>query len=321
MTASESRETELIIRPLQRADLPAADKVMRVAFGTFLGMEDPAAFMGDANYIENRWRADPRSAFAAELDGEIVGSNLAAHWGSFAFFGPLTVRPDVWNLGIGRALMQPILQLFDEWGVQLAGLFTFADSPRHLGMYRKFGFAPRYLTALMSRPVEPVDAGVRWERWSELSASDRETAAAACRRVTGAIFEGLDVRSEIEAIDSLALGDTLLLWEAAELAAFAACHVGPGTEAGGGRCYVKFAAVRPGREAARIFEQLLAVCLNFAASRGVARLVAGVNTARSEAYAVLSEQGFRTRGLGVAMHRPNQPGFSRPGVFVLDDWR
>jgi hypothetical protein len=25
--------------------------------------------------------------------------------------------------------------------------------------------------------------------------------------------------------------------------------------------------------------------------------------------------------LGVAMHRPDEPGFSRTGLYVLDDWR
>jgi hypothetical protein len=23
----------------------------------------------------------------------------------------------------------------------------------------------------------------------------------------------------------------------------------------------------------------------------------------------------------VTMHRPNEPGYSRPGLYVLDDWR
>ena len=31
--------------------------------------------------------------------------------------------------------------------------------------------------------------------------------------------------------------------------------------------------------------------------------------------------GFRTDIQGVAMHRPNEPGYSRPGVYLIDDWR
>jgi len=32
-------------------------------------------------------------------------------------------------------------------------------------------------------------------------------------------------------------------------------------------------------------------------------------------------RGFRTEVSAVALHRPNEPGYSRPGLFVLDDWR
>jgi hypothetical protein len=50
-------------------------------------------------------------------------------------------------------------------------------------------------------------------------------------------------------------------------------------------------------------------------------MVAGVNTARHEAYRTLLEQGFRSVLNGVAMQRPNAPGFNRPDCYVLDDWR
>jgi hypothetical protein len=31
--------------------------------------------------------------------------------------------------------------------------------------------------------------------------------------------------------------------------------------------------------------------------------------------------GLRTDIQGVAMHRHNEPGYNRPGVFLIDDWR
>lgn len=51
------------------------------------------------------------------------------------------------------------------------------------------------------------------------------------------------------------------------------------------------------------------------------RLLAGVNLARREAHRHLLARGFRTEVQEVAMHRPDEPGYSRPGVFVVDDWR
>jgi hypothetical protein len=32
-------------------------------------------------------------------------------------------------------------------------------------------------------------------------------------------------------------------------------------------------------------------------------------------------RGFRTEIQGVTMHRPSNWGYSRPGLYVLDDWR
>src|SRR5215216_5884689 len=97
------------VRPLQENDLSAADHIMRLAFGTFLGLPEPTTFMGDAGYVRTRWLADPSTAFGAEIDGELVASNFATHWGSVGFFGPLTVHPDHWERQIASRLMEPIL--------------------------------------------------------------------------------------------------------------------------------------------------------------------------------------------------------------------
>jgi len=49
--------------------------------------------------------------------------------------------------------------------------------------------------------------------------------------------------------------------------------------------------------------------------------MAGVNSARHDAYRALIGRGFRTALQGVAMLRPNDRGFNRNDCFVLDDWR
>src|SRR3712207_9250454 len=67
------------------------------------GLPDPLAFMGDAGYVRTRWLTDPTAAYAAEVDGQLAGSNFATNWSSIGFFGPLTVRPELWDREIGRA--------------------------------------------------------------------------------------------------------------------------------------------------------------------------------------------------------------------------
>jgi GNAT superfamily N-acetyltransferase len=294
---------------------------MRLAFGTFIGLPEPTAFMGDADYVRTRWRADPNAAFVAEVGGELIGSNFATNWGSVGFFGPLTIRPDFWDQGVGKRLMEPVMELFDKWATRHAGLFTFAHSQKHVGLYQKFGFWPRFLTAIMSKPIEQIERASRWTRFSEVPTSERDGVLSACREVTNAIYEGLDVEREIRAAAAQELGDTILLWDDSRLVALAVCHTGPGTEAGSGVCYIKFGAARPGPTAEQNFSRLLDACEEWASARNVSRLVAGVNTARHEAYQEMLARGFSTDLQGVVMSRPDEAGYNRPGVYLIDDWR
>jgi hypothetical protein len=105
------------------------------------------------------------------------------------------------------------------------------------------------------------------------------------------------------------------------LAGFAICHWGPASEAGEGCCFIKFGAVRPGPGVEDRFDALLDACAALAREIGMPNVLAGVNTGREEAYRHMLRRGFRTQFQGVTMHRPNEPGYSRPGLFVLDDWR
>lgn len=321
LKADEIMKLEITVRPLQESDLPAADHVFRLAFGTFIGLPEPAAFMGDADYVRTRWLADPTAAFAAEIGGELIGSNFATNWGSVGFFGPLTIRPDFWGRGVGKRLMEPVMGLFGKWGTRHAGLFTFAHSQKHVGLYQKFGFWPRFLTAIMSKPVEPKRGAPRWTTFSEVPTGERDALLSACRELTDAIFEGLDVGHEIRAIITQELGETILLWDDGRLVGVAACHTGPGTEAGSDVCYIKFGAVRPGLTAERDFGRLINACEEMASARNLSRLAAGVNTARHEAYRQMLALGFSTGIQGVAMSRPNEAGYNRSGVYLIDDWR
>jgi len=316
--ATQSRTTisDLLIRPLEERDVEAADRIMRLAFGTFLGAADPLTVFRDVQLVRPRFAAAPGWAFAAELDGEVVGSNLAARWGSYGFFGPLSVHPDHWNRGVASRLLEPVVALFAEWGVGLAGLFTFPHSPRHIGLYQKFGFWPQYLTPVLAKVVAPAPGELRAATYAGAPGAGRPALLDACRRVTDAIFDGLDVAHEIQAAHELGVGDTVILEEGA----FAVCHLGAG-EAGSGTCFVKFAAARPGAGAGDRFERLLDACEALAAQRRLGRVVAGVNTARHDAYRRLLARGYRPWVEGVIMQRPNEPGYCRPDVYVLDDLR
>jgi GNAT superfamily N-acetyltransferase len=115
------------VRPLAAEDLDEADRICRVAFGTFVGVPEPERFFGDADLVRTRWQADPGAALAAELDGRLAGSNFAANWGSVGFFGPLTVAPEYWDRAIAQRLLDATMDLFAAWQTRHAGLFIFAE--------------------------------------------------------------------------------------------------------------------------------------------------------------------------------------------------
>ena len=317
----EQVKVEVIIRPLRENDLAEADRVCRLAYGTFLELAEPMTVFGDAEYVRTRWLADPKAALGAEVNGELVGSNFATSWGSFGSFGPLTVRPDLWGKGIAKQFLQRTMELFDSWGARHTALLTFANSGKHIALYQKFGFWPRFLTPIMSKPVEQKAQAAEWSKYSEVQENERAKCLDACSNLTNAIYEGLDVRREIHAADDQKLGETVLLWDRGKLVGMAVCQCGAASEAGSGNCYLKFGAVRPGADVRTNFERLLDACETLATKMGMSRLVAGMNVARHEAYRVMIQRGFRIDFLGVAMHKPDEPGYDRPDVFVIDDLR
>lgn len=312
--------SNVVIENLREEDLAAADHVFRLAFGTFMGLPDPMQFAAGADYVNTRWKTDPTAFFAAKINGQLVGTNFATNRGSVGFFGPLTIHPSFWDQGIGKRLMEPIIDCFARWETTHSGLFTFAQSQKHVGLYQRFGFWPRFLTAIMSIPVQQ-EKQTPATMFSQLSSEEREEALQACDELTDGIYPGMTVASELSGVSDQNLGDTVLLWKGARLAGIAVCHCGAGSEGGPESCHIKFGAVANDANSAENFSQLLDACETLAARCAVAKLTAGVSTARIEAYQMMLARGFKTEIQGVTMHRPNESGYSRPGAFVIDDWR
>jgi GNAT superfamily N-acetyltransferase len=310
---------------LKSNELDEADRIVRLAFGTFLGLPNPLDFMGDRNFMASRWRSTNVKAIAARQGGRLIGSNVITRWGSFGFFGPLTVLPEYWDRGVAQRLLDATMTIFDGWGVRHTGLFTFANSAKHVGLYQKFGYWPRYLTAIMTRTPDaaPGPLAKRDNASTLLSAltkAGRELAIGACAKLTHKIDKVLDLTGEIRAVLAQRTGDVVLTYTRGVLDAFAVCLNGPGSEGGEKTCYVKFGAARGGAGAGDRFDKLLAACELFASSRG-AFVVAGVNLAREDAFRRMRSRGYRVITQGVAMQRPHAEGFNRADAYVIDDWR
>lgn len=308
--------SQLKIRPVTEQDLNAVDNIFRKALGTFHGLPDPMDFSGDSSVIRCRMLEYPGNAIAAEKDGQVVGSNFISQWGSFGLFGPLTVHPSQWRQGIGRSLLDATMERFEALGANHLGIFTF-PTPAHLELYRRYGYYPQYVSLILTKKVNPDGDHPPVNLYSQLPPTEKDAVRAEARRLTDSIFSGLDLTREIQAVDQHNLGENVLLWDDAGLKAFAVCHAGPGSEAESGVLYVKFGAAVDGDN----FLRLAMACESLAADRGLSTVLTGINTSRSAAYGILANHGYRIILGGLAMQSPNRPGFNRPDVYVMDDWR
>jgi GNAT superfamily N-acetyltransferase len=311
----------IVVRPLAAADLPAAGRINRAAFGAFFGIPDAETFRAGADVVGARWRLWPEAGLALELDGELAAVALMMRWGSVCVLGPVTVAPRHWGKGLARALMPKLIELIECGSYAFTGLFTHPQSPKHIRLYESLGFRMQRITAVMAKPVSGRAAPGSAAAYSAVPLPKRTCLLGAVRALTGGVFPGLDLAAEVADIAEHRLGETLLLDDGGELVGMAMCHAGRGSEASEGQVLVKFAAVRGGGGAAERFRRLLAACEAYAAARGAVQIVAGTNTGRAEAYALMHEAGYRTTMNGIAMTRPGTDGYNRPGIFAVDDWR
>lgn len=315
-----AEKVPIAIGSLKESELEEADRIMRTAFGTFLGLPEPQSFAGDRHFIRPRWGGKHVKMLAARDGGRLVGSNVLTRWGNFGFFGPLTVLPEYWDRGVAQQLLDATVKQFDKWGVKRTGLFTFPHSTKHVGLYQKFGYWPQYLTALMTLIPPADDSAQEPVVLSGLSRPEQKKALKACAKLTGQIEKGLDLTEETASLLARQAGDVVLAYNGSKLDGFAICQQGKGSEGGAQVCYVKFAAARPGKGAGERFDRLLNACETFALNRGVP-IEAGVNLARRDAAERMRKRGYRSVTHGVAMMRPHGEAFNRGDAYVIDDLR
>lgn len=312
---------DVIVRRLERRDLAEADRINRVAFGTFFGLPDPTKFRGDGDVVRGRFHTDPEASFAAELDGRLVACGFFMDWGSVGVLGPLTVDVEYWSQGIARAMMPVMLAAMSRRDFAFTGLFTHPQSAKHVRLYESFDFWMQRPTAVMEKAPDPALRAFGTRLYSQLSEDEQDDALKEFRGITETVYPGMDLTREIDSLRWQGFGDTLILDRDGDVAGFAICHHGPQSEAGSGQLMVKFGAVRQGVNAAGYFRDLLIAVESLAASRDVPRLVCGANVGRFAAYRIMLDAGFRTFMNGVAMIRPAGAGYNSLDTYVIDDWR
>ena len=326
------RVPKVQIRRIRKGDLSKVRDVLEQTFGDFLERQlgsRPRQAFGGAQYVHHRWLMEPWGCFVAEEDGtKIVGAAIGAAWGSVGLVGPVAVLTHYHNQGIGQQLIRAVEEFFEENKTVLQGLVTYPASPKHLALYHKFGYRPKGLTAIMSRalgakaaPRAAKAAGLSTRRFSTLEETKKKAAVARVHRITGAVCRGLDLAKEVEIVDGLALGDTLLLERGRDIVGFAVYHTPGVSEAPTGALYVKYLAIDPAHRKPEHLEQFVAAIEDLAQEQGQTRAILPVYLRYWLAYSTLVRCGYQVDFTMLRMQKGKQEDYEDPTHLVLDDWR
>jgi ribosomal protein S18 acetylase RimI-like enzyme len=274
---------------------------------------------------------EPWGCFVAEEgDGKIVGAAVAVMWGTIGVIGPVAVLTNYQNQDIGQQLLTACQEFFDENKATLQGLATYPYSPKHLILYQKFGYKPKGLVVVTSKTLDrndlataktPPRPGLAVRRYSTLEEARKKQVMQKIRRITNALWRGFDLAKEIEIVEGLTLGDTLLLEKGREVIGFAVCHLPPNSEAPHGSAYVKLLAIDSRHRKPEHLDSLLAGVEDLAAAGQLQRVVVPAYTYYWTAYQTLLQRGYHVDFTMVRMKRGKQEDYEDASDLVLDDWR
>jgi predicted N-acetyltransferase YhbS len=333
---SQGRFAKVQIRRIKKGDLSRVRDVLEQTFGDFferqLGTRPRQPFQG-AQYVHHRWLVEPWGCFVAEEDQQkLVGVALGVTWGTLGLLGPVAVLTNYQNQGIGQQLIRAVQEFFEENKATIQGVMTYPSSPKHLLLFHKFGYRPKGLSAIMSRvldraEVDPLGpgraarSGLVVRRYSTLEEAKKKAALARFHRITNAVCRGLDVSKEVEIVDGLALGDTVMIERGRDLLGFGVYHLPGVSEAPSGSLYVKFLAVDPQHRKPETLEQVIAAVEDLAHAQAVSRVILPVYTRYWQAYATLLRCGYQIDFTMARMQHGKPEDYEDGSHLVLDDWR
>ena len=184
-TASTADKRQLTLRPAEPDDV---DVCARICFEAFADIHDQHRFPRDFPVLEaasglmEAWIPHPAVwGVVAEVDGEIVGSNFLDERDPIRGVGPITVNPKGQNAGVGRMLMEAVI----ERGEGAPGIRLLQDGfhMRSLSLYTSLGFDVKEPAVVMNgRPRSGPVKGVEVRPVEE---DDLDECEALCRKVHG----------------------------------------------------------------------------------------------------------------------------------------
>jgi len=155
--APASAHASVVIRRATPEDAPVCGQICYTAFhriNTEHGFPPDVPSVEVATGILSQVFAHPRFyCVVAEVDGRVAGSNCLDERSAIMGVGPLTVDPTGQNRGVGRMLMNAVLDRARERGAAGIRLVQAAFHSRSLSLYASLGFSVREPLAVMQGPA------------------------------------------------------------------------------------------------------------------------------------------------------------------------
>jgi GNAT superfamily N-acetyltransferase len=158
-----------------------AEELGRICFEAFKGIHDRHNFPRDLptreladNVIGLFVSRDDIYGVAALVDGRPAGSNFLSLSDPVAGVGPITVDPSTQARGLGRALMQDVIDYAERNGIKHVRLLQDSFNMSSLSLYASLGFEVRAGVALMdaSSGSQTSQGGARPAAESDIEAMD-----------------------------------------------------------------------------------------------------------------------------------------------------
>lgn len=177
----------ITIRPATPADANECGRILYAAFATLAEHHNfPRDFpsVEVATEIASLLTGHPRFfGLVAEQNGRILGSNFADMRSAIAGIGPISVDPNVQNQGIGRRLMQALMDHATTTNVTGIRLVQAAYHNRSLCLYTRLGFQVREPMSILQGP--PLNAGFAGYSVRLATMPDSAACNLLCQRVHG----------------------------------------------------------------------------------------------------------------------------------------
>ena len=139
-----SPQSRVVIRPATAQDAAVCGDICYRAFSAINAAHNfPCDFPhpeAAAGLIEAMFSAPDIYCVVAESNGRILGSNCLDERSIIHGVGPITVEPDTQNHGVGRKLMEAVIERAHQRGAAGIRLVQAAFHSRSLSLYASLGF-------------------------------------------------------------------------------------------------------------------------------------------------------------------------------------